>query len=128
MKIFVIFALFALANCQTANQTVTDELMAAQAELSISHEFAELLMLQNRERLSNYLEQIEQFTLDTFLTAYGQVKTVGIDTRRQMDEFEEPSFCKDRIRARWELQVTRYGQKLSQCLATTHRLVKNVIK
>lgn len=37
------------------------------------------------------------------------------ETNEIMDNFE-PSFCKDRIRRRWELQITRHGQRLSECL------------
>jgi len=37
-----------------------------------------------------------------------------------MNEFTETSFCKDAVRARWELQVTRYGHRLSECLGVTN--------
>lgn len=44
---------------------------------------------------------------------------MGIETRAAMDEFEEPSFCKDAVRNRWDLQVTRFGIRLSGCLGVT---------
>jgi hypothetical protein len=120
MKVLVIFALFALAYGQdTETRTVTEDLVAAQDELTIGHEFAELFLAQNRGRLSNYLEEIELIALSQFLDAYAEIKNTGISTREIMEEFTEPSFCKDNVRARWELQVTRYGQKLSQCLRVT---------
>jgi hypothetical protein len=87
--------------------------------LTIGHEFSELFLVQNRERLSSYLTEIELITLNTFMDAYAEIKRIGEETRRAMAEYEEPSFCKDNVRARWELQVTRYGQKLSQCLGVT---------
>jgi hypothetical protein len=52
--------------------------------------------------------------------AYAQIKNRAIATRAEMESFTEPSFCKDNVRARWELQVTRFGQKLSQCLGVTY--------
>jgi hypothetical protein len=124
MKVFAFLALFALASAQEVErQTVTAQLLQAQSELTIGHEFAELFLTQNRQRLSDYLERIERIALDGFLGAYAQIKNKGIETRQAMAEFTEPSFCKDNVRARWELQVTRYGQKLSQCLGVTDGLV-----
>lgn len=121
MKLSALFLLsiFALAHGQGQGRTVTEDLVGAQSELTIGHEFAELFLVQNRERLSNYLETIERVALDAFMTAYATIKTRGIETREAMDEFTEPSFCKDNVRARYELQVTRFGTRLSQCLGDT---------
>jgi hypothetical protein len=118
MKVLAFFALLALASCQE-RPTVTTDLIEAQAELTTGHEFTELFLVQNRDRLSNYLERIELIVLDQFMGAYAAIKNKGIETREAMADFTEPSFCKDRVRARWELQVTRYGQALSQCLSVT---------
>lgn len=90
-----------------------------QQDLSVGHEFAELFLVQNRARLSGYLERIEEITLDAFMEAYRDIKVRSIETREEMDAFEEPSFCKDAIRNRWDLQVTRYGINLSGCLGVT---------
>lgn len=119
MKLLAIFAVFALASCQQL-PTVTEDLLAAQAELTIGHEFSEIFLVQNRQRLSDYLERIEIIALNEFMDAYADIKNTGIATREAMEEFTEPSFCFDAIRARWELQVTRYGSRLSQCLGVTH--------
>jgi hypothetical protein len=118
MKIIVTCLLFGLVLCQEP-RTVTEDLVAAQDKLTIGHEFAELFLMQNRGRLSNYLEEIELIALSQFIDAYAEIKNTGIETRAIMEEFDEPSFCKDNVRARWELQVSRYGQKLSQCLRVT---------
>lgn len=115
MKIVAFFLLFALVNCQT----VSDDLMEAQNELTIGHEFGELFLVQNRQLLSDYLTTIETRVLASFMDAYASIKVRGIETRELMDEYEQ-SFCKDNIRNRWELQVVRYGQKLSQCLGLTN--------
>lgn len=122
MKIFIVCLLFALANGQT--QTVAEDLIAAQRELTIGHEFAELFLVQNRGRLSYYLTEMELQILNAFLIAYEDIKITGIETRETMDSYVEPSECKDNIRARWELQVTRYGQKLSQCLGLSDGFVR----
>lgn len=124
MKIFIVCMLFALANGQAA-RTVAEDLVAAQRELTIGHEFAELFLVQNRGRLSYYLTEMELQILHAFLTAYEDIKITGIETRETMDSYVEPSECKDNIRARWELQVTRYGQKLSQCLGLSDGFVNH---
>lgn len=121
MKFVAILLFVALAHCQDVERpTVTEDLLEAQAELTIGHEFAELYLVENRQILSDYLERIEIIALDEFMNAYATIKNRGLDTRAEMEAFEEPSFCKDGIRARWELQVTRYGQMLSQCLGVTY--------
>lgn len=117
MKVLVSLLLFAaLAHGQ---RTVTDDLVGAQGDLTVGHEFAEIFLVQNRELLSSYLETIERVALDHFLTAYATIKTRSLEVRAEMDAFEEPSFCKDRIRTRWDLQETRFGLRLSQCLGNT---------
>lgn len=125
MKTFVVLAFLAFG-CQASypDITVTEDLLAAQADLTIGHEFSEEYLVQNREILSNYLSGMELEILDAFMTAYEEIKLVSIDTRAQMDEFVEPSVCKDNVRARWELQVTRFGQRLSKCLADSDRYLK----
>jgi len=118
----LLFVIFASVSSQEPRPelTVTEDLQAAQLELTIGHEFAELFILQNRDRLSDYLERIERFTVDEFMNAYSEIKITGLDTRAAMDEFVEPSFCKDAIRNRWDLQVERFGTRLSRCLRTTY--------
>lgn len=118
MKVFALFLLFAVAYGQEA-RTVTEDLLQAQEELTVGHEFSELFLVQNREILSDYLEIIEDIALDSFMDAYTYIKIASVETLEAMDEYEQ-SFCKDAIRARYDLQITRYGQKLSQCLGTTH--------
>lgn len=113
LKVIVILLIVTLANAQ---RTVTQDLIEAQNELTIGHEFAELFLTQNRQLLSDYLEDIELQILRSFLDAYEDIKNTGVETREIMEGYVEPSFCKDNVRARWELQVVRYGQKLSQCL------------
>ena len=120
MKVLIVVFLSIFVACQ-GQLNVSQDLLDAQRELTIGHEFAEIFLVDNRQRLSDYLERIENFALDNFLNAYAEIRNIGDETTAFMDDFEEPSFCKDAIRARWVLQVTRYGQKLSQCLRTTNK-------
>lgn len=119
MKFLVLFAISLLSLAQGQASTVTEDLVAAQADLTIGHQFSEEALVESRIRLSSYLETIESAALDAFMTAYASIKTRGIETREEMEGFTETSTCKDAVRARWELQVARYGQSLSQCLGNT---------
>lgn len=121
MKIIAFCLLFGLALCQDS-RTVTEDLVEAQRELTIGHEFAELFLAQNRGRLSNYLAIMEEQILDSFLQGYAYIKTTALETREAMAEVE-PSTCSNNVRQRYELQVTRYGQKLSQCLRAAEGFV-----
>jgi hypothetical protein len=114
--ILMILTVVVLASGQERN-TVTEDLLLAQEELTIGHEFAELFLADNRKRLSDYLEFMEEKIIESFMDAYADIKTTTIETREAMEELNETSDCGNNVRARWELQVTRYGQKLSQCLA-----------
>lgn len=112
---------FGLVLCQEP-RTVTEDLVEAQRELTIGHEFAELFLTQNRGRLSNYLAIMEEQILDSFMDGYQSIKVLSIETREAMEAVES-SVCSDNVRARYDLQVTRYGQKLSQCLRDAERFV-----
>lgn len=118
MKTLVIFVLFAFTFCH--GQTVSEDLLEAQRELTIGHNFVEVYAVENRGVLSSALELLERGVLDSFLNAYALIKNRAVETRETMAGYIEPSLCKDNVRARWELQVTRYGQKLSQCLGISN--------
>jgi hypothetical protein len=126
MKLFVgitFLGLFAMAMAQ--ERTVTEDLQEAQRELSLGHRFFETLLPQNRDLLSNYIQRIQTEILQNFMDAYALIKNTALETTQIMDDFES-SFCKDRIRARWNLQVRRYGSKLSQCLADSNNFMRTV--
>lgn len=116
MKVLAFVLLVALVEAST----VTEDLVEAQGELTIGHEFTELYLTQNRERLSEYLASMESEILEAFMVAYAEIKNTAIDTREIMEEYNETSVCEDSVRARWELQINRYGQRLSQCLGVAN--------
>lgn len=114
MKVLVIFwTILAVGYCQ--ERTVTQDLLAAQHELGLSHRFFEILLDQNRDLLSNYLLIINREVKDAFMNSYAEIKNIAFETNQIMDDFES-SVCKDRIRTRWDLQVKRYGSRLSRCM------------
>lgn len=120
MKIIVILSLVAAAFGQIdiEHPTLGAALRQSQTELTQGHEFAEEWILQNRQLLSETLERIEVRVIDDFMNAYAEIQTIADNTRTTMvEEYPEPSFCKDRVRERWDLQVHRFGSKMSQCLA-----------
>ena len=53
------------------------------------------------------------------MDSYSEIKQIGEDTSSVLNEITVPNVCHSRIISRWELQVTRYGQKLSQCMLHT---------
>jgi hypothetical protein len=123
MKLLVILSLIAVVAFAQEDieierpPTLYETLRQSQQELTWAHEFAEEFSVENRQILSNALLMIEERIIASFMDAYADIKVHAIDVRRIMEEdYPEPSFCKNRVRERWELQVTRYGQKLGECL------------
>lgn len=125
MKLIVgiFLGLFAVAIAQ--ERTVTQDLLDAQRELSLGHRFFETLLHSSRGSLSNYIHRIEREVVNGFLDNYAIIKNVAIETNQIMDDFES-SVCKDRIRTRWDLQVKRYGSKLSQCLVDASMYIRSM--
>lgn len=119
MKVLVIFSLIAAAFAQIdiEHPTLDAVLRQSQQELTWGHEFTEEWLVQNREMLSDALLVIELRVIEDFMAAYTEIRTIADDTTRIMEEdYPEPSFCKNTVRQRWDLQVVRFGTKLSQCL------------
>jgi hypothetical protein len=123
--VFILFSFIAISFAEDIGiedrPTVTDSLLRAQQELFIGHEWGEEFLVQNRERLSNYLTIIEEQVIASFMRTYADISNISNETRRIMiEDYPEPSFCKDRIRNRWELQSRRFGRKMAECLSTAY--------
>lgn len=97
-------------------------MLRAQEELSTSHEFAEVLLAANRDQLSSYVNQMTGELIKSFMDSYGSIREVADETRAIFDDYES-SFCVARIRRRWNLQYTRYGNRLSECLLQSYLLL-----
>lgn len=52
----------------------TEDLLAAQAELSVGHEFTETLLQVNRNIISSYIEIVEQQLIDSFMDTYSEIQ------------------------------------------------------
>lgn len=100
-------------------ESTKDGLLRAQNELSIGHEFAELTLAINRNVITSYVAIVSSSVLDSFMDSYSEIKQIGDETTIIFNEISAPNACHNRIIARWELQITRYGQRLSQCMQHT---------
>lgn len=61
------------ATSQDVPNTVED-LLAAQAELTIGHEFTETLLQINRNVISSYIELMAQQIIDSFMDSYSEIQ------------------------------------------------------
>ncbi|CAO1398661.1 unnamed protein product [Diamesa hyperborea] len=120
MKVFLVILLAAVVATVTANREHTkDGLLRAQKELSIGHDFAEMTLAINRNVITSYIAIVSSSVLDSFMDSYSEIKQIGDETSIIFNDITAPNACQSRINARWELQITRYGQKLSQCMDHT---------
>lgn len=106
LGIFLTFVACAFAQ----GPTVTDGLLAAQADLSLGHEFFETTIFLNRGQVSAYLYRINREIIESHIDTYAFVKNLGLSTNAEFDNFEvtpESEACLNNIRRRWDLQITR---------------------
>lgn len=64
----------ALAQSDVA--TTTEDLLAAQRELSVGHEFAETQLQVNRNIISMYIEVVVVQLLDSFMDTYSEIHNI----------------------------------------------------
>ncbi|CAO1404255.1 unnamed protein product [Diamesa serratosioi] len=121
MKVFSIILLVVAVSMVTANREGTKEgLFRAQNELSIGHNFAETTLAINRNVISSYIAIVTSSVLDSFMDSYSEIKQIGDETHSTLfNGTTAPSVCHNRIISRWELQISRFGQKLSECMLET---------
>lgn len=114
MKLFlgtVLLALLAAVASQDAATTVTEELIGAQADLTLSHAFAETLLSVNREQISSYMNRISRELITSHVDAYANMKDQILETNEALDAFEvteRSEACLNKVRNRWNLQVSRF--------------------
>ena len=90
--------------------TVTEGLLAAQADLTLGHTFFETILFINRGQISTYLHFINSEIINSHIDTYQFIKELGISTRAEFEAIErtpENNDCLDTIKNRWDLQVTR---------------------
>lgn len=111
MSFLCVVLVSALVSAQTpppAPETIRDNLLRGQAELSITHEFAEILLSQSREQLSSEINDMAEQLIDSYMDNYAEVKQVADETR---DVFPTlvAGRCLDSVMRRFTLQVQRHG-------------------
>ncbi|CRL06291.1 CLUMA_CG019115, isoform A [Clunio marinus] len=109
------FAIIAMVTGDDVTDTTTD-LLNAQRELTSAHERAESEYQINRNIISSYIAIVEQQLLDSFMDTYSEIHMLVDETTEIFNTEFESSPCIDTVRARWNLQVHRFGNRLSECL------------
>lgn len=113
----VLLTLFAAAAAQIGGPTVTEELLRAQADLTLGHEFAETLLSLNRGQISSYMNSISRALVSSHMDAYANIKDQILATDEALDAFEvteRSEICLNNVKNRWNLQTLRYAQSLMQ--------------
>lgn len=85
-----------------------------------------MLLIETRDRLSGYIYRLSREVTDSHLNAYASIKTLGIDTREELENLNpapEDEECVNRILRRWEVQILRYGHRLASCIGTANVLL-----
>lgn len=64
------------AFAQSEVVTTTEDLLAAQHELTVGHEFVETLLQVNRNIISMYIEVVTTQLLDSFMDTYSEIHNI----------------------------------------------------
>lgn len=77
MKLIVgILLVFAVGGAYTQQTNLVDDLLAAQADLALTHEFFETIMAINRGQLSSYMYRIGRLVIDSHMDTYAFIYEV----------------------------------------------------
>lgn len=113
-------------NLQQSLDTVTNELLNAQRELSITHEFAELQAYINRNIISSYVEMMNEVLIKSFMGTYREMITIENEVLAALDGMS-PSDCLNTVRTRFNLQVSRHGIFLTRCMRNSRNEIQTWI-
>lgn len=96
--------------------TITEDLRAAQTDLTVGHEFAETLLSLNRGQISAYMHVISRALIDSHINAYSHMKDQILETNATLDAIvvtEQNEACMNSVWNRWNLQTARsvYGSQ-----------------
>lgn len=111
MKLALVVLLTLAVSASAQGPTVTEGFLAAQADLSLGHEFFETTIFLNRGQVSAYLYRINREIIDSHINTYEFIKLLGIATNEEFDALEvlpENEECLNNIRRRWDIQITRW--------------------
>lgn len=108
---------------------LTNELLAAQADLALTHEFFETIMAINRGQLSSYMYRISRVIIDSHMDTYEFIYTRGNAARVEIESLEPQNpgeeACVQRFLTRFELQKQRMGQALARCVGIVHNILQS---
>lgn len=111
VKMKLTFGLFlTLVGAALAQTTVTEDFLAAQADLALGHEFFETTLFLNRGQISAYLYRINREIIDSHINTYAFIKNLGLETIEEFDAIpvtENNRECLENVRNRWDLQTVR---------------------
>lgn len=103
--------MFAVCGGAYGQAGLTDELLAAQADLALTHEFFETIMAINRGQLSSYIYRISRIVIDSHMDTYEVIYNAGHAARTEIEALEPQNDgeaqCVERFLARFELQKQR---------------------
>ncbi|XP_070503617.1 uncharacterized protein [Chironomus tepperi] len=106
--------------------TVTNELLRAQNELSIAHNFSELQSYIDRNIIASYIELMNEQLIKSFMDTYEQMDDIEDEVEDILDE-KPNSECVENARLRFELQVKRHGSFLANCMRSSHTVLASWI-
>lgn len=107
MKLIAVACLF-VAVVTAQDPTVTEGLLEAQADLSLTHEFFEQFLFVNRGQISAYMYQIQRPIITSHMDAYANIRTSFDEAETAIDAMSPTdSPCLESVRSRVVLQRTR---------------------
>ena len=112
MKLVVgILLVFAVSGGAYGQTGLTNDLLAAQADLALTHEFFETIMAINRGQLSSYIYRICRVVIDSHMDTYEVIYIKGFNARTEIEALEPQNdaeaACVARFQERFELQKQR---------------------
>jgi hypothetical protein len=109
LGIFLIFTVGSVISQDDLHES-TEQLLAAQRDLTLGHRFFETAIFLNRAQISAYLYRINREIINSHINTYSFIKNLGLDTLAELDGLQtdaDSEQCVNNIRSRWEMQVTR---------------------
>lgn len=123
-QIFTLLIVAAVVCGQEWEDTVTEGLLHAQADLAVGHEFFEMNIIMSRDDLSAFIYGDIMQLLDAHMDAHDAMKLIMNDTTDALEGIEsspQTESCLAAVRNRWQIQIHRAGQSLSRCIAVSNR-------
>ncbi|KAL7021236.1 hypothetical protein ACKWTF_011808 [Chironomus riparius] len=99
--------------------TVTSELLRAQSELTIAHDFSEMQSYINRNIVASYIELMNEQLIESFMDTYKIMDDIEDDVEDILVDLPS-SDCVRNVKMRFELQAKRHGSFLGNCMRSSH--------